>query len=153
MANNLKRKTMAAVKHLLVLNIALIGLFGMNATFAKPSCPSQDFGRFLKIFANNVQVQQAFTAIPLAYSNPYESDFVDPPVMRYLQKSEIEFPVFFSDSLRKEEGIVFKVKSNTRISKSVFTQHREGTGADHIQFDFKKQHGCWFLTRKLDSST
>lgn len=144
---------MKIFKRILALNIACVGLLLTNTAFAKTACPSQNFSRFLAVFANNVQVQKAFTSIPLVYSNYYESDFAEPPVTHYLQKSEIEFPVFFSDAFRKKEGIVFKVKSKSRSYQSVFTQHIEGTGADHIQFDFKKRAGCWFLIKKVDSST
>ena len=137
----------------LQLTLLSIGLLMFNTSFAQPVCPSQKFTVFVKVFADDVQIQKAFTKVPLKTINFYETDFKKPYIVHYLNRDMIDYPVFLSNAYREAEGIQQTIRRKNNQYIQVITKHIGGTGSDNVRYDFRKRRGCWYLVAKLDYST
>ena len=123
-------------------------------------CPSQNFPTFLKAYRNNLDIQKAFTVIPLKFNN-FHPSFGEKPDVSYLtaadlyevEPSEAQFPIFNNAQGLEAEGVKLSMKKQSSRWYSVQTGGMEGTGANTYDFDFKKLNGCWRLVEITDFST
>lgn len=136
-----------------LLPVCLFGLLLPRVSSAEPVCPSQNFSRFLSVFERKIEVQKAFTRVPLKVINFYETDFKKPYIVHYLNRDMIDYPVFLSNAYREAEGIQQTIKRKNKQYIQVVTKHIGGTGSDNVTYDFRKRRGCWYLVAKLDYST
>lgn len=114
-------------------------------------CPSQDFGVFLKTFANNVEVQKSFTRYP--YKAVVDDALMDSgPKTSELLREQVEFPVMLGDAQLAEHGASMESQKKTPDWYQVST-HSEGSGAYSMIFNFHRHEGCWYLTDSIDTST
>lgn len=113
------------------------------------ACPSQDFDAFLKAFADDVDVQKAYTQRPL------RSDSIDPdaspepkPVSVMLDGDGLQFPIMPSSQQQKQDGLSLSL-SELNGDKEVMLAKPD---TDYqLSFFFRKGE-CWTLYRKRDDS-
>lgn len=113
------------------------------------ACPSQDFEVFLKAFADDIEVQKAYTQRPL------RSDSIDPdaspeprPVSAMLDGDALRFPVMPSTRQQQSDGLALSL-SETNGDKEVMLAKPD---TDYqLSFFFRKGE-CWTLYRKRDDS-
>jgi hypothetical protein len=149
-----------AMKEILTTLVAIVVLSPTIADAKANSCPSQNFPTFLKAYQNNLDIQKAFTVIPLKFNNFYP-DFGEKPNVSYLtaadlynlEPSEAQFPVFNNAQALKAQGVKMSMKKQASRRYRVQTGGMVGTGANTYDFDFKKLNGCWRLVEVTDYST
>ncbi len=132
---------------LLILSLSLSSV----AVAKAPSCPSQNFSRFLRSFESNIKTQKAFTVAPLKFGS-YAPNYGDQPDISYLKADEIDFPVLINAKQRKKQGVILNISKKSTKWYQVST-HSVGTGAYTLEFNFKKTAGCWRLVSMTDLST
>lgn len=135
----------------LQLTLLSIGLPMFNTSFAQPVCPSQNFSRFLSVFERKIEVQKAFTRVPLKFGS-YAPNYGNKPDINYLTIDEINYPVLIDAKTRKKQGVVLNIDKKRTKWYQVNT-HSMGTGAYTIEYNFQKYAGCWHLVSMIDSST
>ncbi|MDO5686504.1 MAG: hypothetical protein Q4G42_03825 [Neisseria sp.] len=118
-----------------------------TVTTTAVSCPAQDFSPFLTAFRNDVQIQRAFTTIPLAYSM-LDDEFN--PRHFSMQAADFTFPVMASTQSVHAEGIIAEV--SVQKDTATVAEQQAGTGR-YTVYLFQRQNGCWRLHAIDDQST
>jgi len=119
---------------------------------SRMQCPAQNFEEFLKVFANHVEIQHAYTRYPYVTTvYDYSDPEADPKVSR-LSEGQVQFPVMLGDKDLLEHGASMHSERKAKDWYEVFTQS-EGSGAYTMTFTFRYQSSCWFLTESIDAST
>ncbi len=131
------------------------------------NCPSQDFGEFLRSFAESVEIQRRFTQLPLIHTL---RDLDPPPKLittkiAVFEKIEPNFPedngsVFPSAATRSARDYSIVVKNGTSGYFSIEEARRSNVGAkargasvflyientdSGVYYRFKRERNCWFL--------
>ncbi|MBM7093353.1 hypothetical protein JTP67_33590, partial [Streptomyces sp. S12] len=71
------------------------------------ACPSQDFDAFLAAFADDIEVQRAFTQRPLRSETVDANADPEPkPVTAMLDGDALSFPLMASRAKQQAEGLV-----------------------------------------------
>lgn len=117
-----------------------------------PTCPSQKFSEFIKVFAEDIATQKSFIRYPYAMTvyDP-ENLEADPKVLR-LSSSQVNFPIILAQKNMLAHGVNMHVMQKTPNWYEVSTQS-VGSGAYTMTFNFHYQEKCWFLTDSVDAST
>jgi hypothetical protein len=114
LARLFETKRLSGERDLLLVVFALMfargdGAFAVDEVpRSKPpiACPSQDFQKFLEIFAEDEAVQRAFTKTPLITLSMDQDAKPNPiRVMNMLEYRQIKFPVFPSARERAERSL------------------------------------------------
>lgn len=117
---------------------------------ATTACPSPEFGRFLKVFAENADVQRAFTRFPLVRRHLDKSATPEPaPVEEQLPPEMVTFPLFPNGEARARQGLSMKVRE--RSSRRVEVVLWEEDTGHQIVFTFER-NACWRLVLIDDQS-
>lgn len=108
-----------------------------------PQCPSKNFADFLNAFTESVEIQKAFTKFPLKIQMLDLDSEPDPmPVIRFLNKRKISFPVIPSALIMKSESLSVKVYD---INKRLVTVMLSKSDTDYkVYYSFRKIY-CWEL--------
>ena len=115
-----------------------------------PTCPAEQFDRFLPLFENDVALQKTYVTDPL------QSDSVDPnadpepkPVSKSLAKAEVAFPVMPSQADQTKDGLVATqtVSGPTEIAVKLVKPD-----TDYQTTFFFRKDDCWHLYRVKDDS-
>lgn len=121
-----------------------------GAAGATTACPSLEFGRFLKAFAESADVQRAFTRFPLVRRHIDKSATPEPaPAEEQLQAEKVSFPLFPNDEARARQGFSMRVRERSPRRVEVVLWE-EDTG-HQIAFTFER-NGCWRLVLIDDQS-
>lgn len=73
---------------------------------AQPACPSTDFSSFVAVFADDIEVQRAFTATPLEWVTIDGEALPEPaPQTAMLDGDALQFPVMQNADTQSEEGL------------------------------------------------
>jgi hypothetical protein len=112
-----------------------------------PRCPSKDFSAFAIAFAEDVQIQKAFTRYLLART--WYVDSSPEPIAQagLFKQDELEFPIIDGRDARARAHLTLKarVHSNSVASLKLWKEDTDY----QLVYTFEKK-GCWFLT-KLDN--
>jgi len=113
------------------------------------ACPSQDFDAFLAAFADDVEVQRAFTQRPLRSETVDANADPEPkPVTAMLDGDALAFPLMASRAKQQAEGLVLS-QSELNGDKQVMLAKPD---TDYqLSFFFRKGE-CWTLYRMRDDS-
>ncbi len=148
------------MKKFLIILAAVAALSPVIAEAKVNSCPSQNFATFLKAYRNNVDIQRAFTVIPLKFNSFYPNYGEKPDVshlkaadLHFAEPSEAQFPIFINAQELEMQGVKLSMKKQSSRWYRVQTGSMGGTGANAYDFDFKKLNGCWLLVEITDFST
>lgn len=113
------------------------------------ACPSQDFDAFLAAFADEIEVQRAFTQRPLRSETVDANADPEPkPVTAMLDGDALKFPLMASRAKQQAEGLVLS-QSELNGDKQVMLAKPD---TDYqLSFFFRKGE-CWTLYRMRDDS-
>lgn len=113
-------------------------------------CPTLEFKGFLKAFADNADIQKAFTRFPLARRHLDKSAPLEPaPVDEQLPPEKVDFPVFPNEQARARQGLSLKVRERTS-SRVEVVLWEEDTG--HLIVFVFERSACWRLVLIDDQS-
>lgn len=117
---------------------------------ANPQCPSQEFAGFLNAFAENVEIQKAFTKFPLKRQQlDLEAEPEPKPVLRLLSRSQVKFPIIPNAAERKTKSLNFRVDElNARRAKVILVK----SDTDYQVSYFFRKNSCWKLEHIEDWS-
>ena len=95
--------------------------FTSSSVFAKSpaECPSQNFNTFIKVFANNQSIQQAFSHIPL--KSTYRDGRIEgnPFKTEYLGANEVQYPVMLSEYQNRQWTLPTTINRKARYNYTV----------------------------------
>ncbi|WP_206409503.1 hypothetical protein, partial [Lysobacter enzymogenes] len=113
------------------------------------ACPSQDFDAFLAAFADDIQVQRAFTQRPLRSETVDANADPEPkPVTAMLDGDALKFPLMASRARQQAEGLVL---SQTELNGDKQVMLAKPDTDYQLSFFFRKGE-CWTLYRMRDDS-
>jgi len=113
------------------------------------ACPSQDFDAFLSAFADDVEVQRAFTQRPLRSETVDANADPEPkPVTAMLDGDAIKFPLMPSRAKQQADGLVL---SQTELNGDKQVLLAKPDTDYQLSFFFRKGE-CWTLYRMRDDS-
>ncbi len=113
------------------------------------ACPSQDFDAFLAAFADDIQVQRAFTQRPLRSETVDANADPEPkPVTAMLDGDALKFPLMASRAKQQAEGLVL---SQTELNGDKQVMLAKPDTDYQLSFFFRKGE-CWTLYRMRDDS-
>jgi hypothetical protein len=113
------------------------------------ACPSQDFDVFLKAFADDVQIQQAYTQRPLQSETIDANADPEPkPVTAMLDGDALHFPLMPSAAKQQADGLVL---SQTELNGDKEVMLAKPDTDYQLSFFFRKGE-CWTLYRMRDDS-
>ncbi|QQP97403.1 hypothetical protein [Lysobacter enzymogenes] len=113
------------------------------------ACPSQDFDAFLAAFADDVEVQRAFTERPLRSETVDANADPEPkPVTAMLDGDAIKFPLMASRAKQQADGLVL---SQTELNGDKQVLLAKPDTDYQLSFFFRKGE-CWTLYRMRDDS-
>lgn len=121
------------------------------AAQAQPAtaCPSQDFDAFLAAFADDIQVQRAFTQRPLQSETVDANADPEPkPVTAMLDGDALKFPLMASRAKQQADGLVL---SQTELNGDKQVLLAKPDTDYQLSFFFRKGE-CWTLYRMRDDS-
>lgn len=143
------------MKRLYLLPLAIGLTFSLPALAAPAkaraaACPSQQFPAFFAAFSDNVALQKAFTAFPLAHVMLDHAVQPEPrKVSKQLPQAKLSFPLMPPKAVRTKQGLAFRVDQETDKNAKV-TLFKEDTGYQ-VAYFFRKD-ACWKLERREDLS-
>ncbi|MDR2220974.1 MAG: hypothetical protein LBE24_10435 [Methylobacillus sp.] len=113
---------------------------------AAASCPSSDFNVFLRAFADDARIQQAFVADPLQYDSIDATAEPEPkPVTHMVPAKELQFPLMAEENgLKAQAPVVNGDQASVKLLK-------EDTSYQ-ITYHFQQTGGCWRLVRIQNDS-
>ncbi|MFK3649770.1 hypothetical protein ACI2IY_15250 [Lysobacter enzymogenes] len=113
------------------------------------ACPSQDFDAFLSAFADDIEVQRAFTQRPLRSETVDANADPEPkPVTAMLDGDAIKFPLMPSRVKQQADGLVL---SQTELNGDKQVLLAKPDTDYQLSFFFRKGE-CWTLYRMRDDS-
>ncbi|MGH8082813.1 MAG: hypothetical protein ACREP7_19705 [Lysobacter sp.] len=113
------------------------------------ACPSQDFDTFLKAFADDVDVQKAYTQRPLQSETVDANADPEPkPVTAMLDGDALHFPLMPSNQKQQADGLV---SSQTELNGDKEVMLAKPDTDYQLSFFFRKGE-CWTLYRMRDDS-
>jgi hypothetical protein len=116
---------------------------------AAKACPSQDFDVFLKAFADDVQVQKAYTQRPLQSETIDANADPEPKsVTTMLDGDALQFPLMPSAAKQQADGLVL---SQTELNGDKEVMLAKPDTDYQLSLFFRKGE-CWTLYRMRDDS-
>lgn len=116
---------------------------------ASPRCPAQEFNRFLEVFVDSIEVQRAFTVLPLQ-SDSVDAEAEPEPrvVTKMLSDSELQFPVIPSTQQQLQQALAMSSHVSGRDMVVKLTK----PDSDYQMSYYFRHDACWMLYRKSDES-
>lgn len=122
---------------------------GAATSATATACPSQDFDAFLAAFADDIEVQRAFTQRPLRSETVDANADPEPkPVTAMLDGDALKFPLMASRAKQQAEGLVL---SQTELNGDKQVMLAKPDTDYQLSFFFRKGE-CWTLYRMRDDS-
>lgn len=112
-------------------------------------CPGHDFNRFLSAFIDGIEVQRAFTVLPLRDDSLDAEAEPEPHVVtKMMSASDLQFPVIPSIQQQREQELT--MSSHPSGSEMVVTLAKPDS--DYQMSYYFRRGACWRLYRKSDES-